>query len=365
MKIKRVLLFLSNPFCVYSHSILPLIESTHHLVDPMMNKRPPYPQVLLKSLNLFKLFLSESLFLVSLCLCSQVSFAQEAEEEKVERVQQLVVQARAAAAKGEYRESIRLFEEANDLFSSADNIFAIASVYERIEGACAEAVNAWDRFLSACQECSLKSRGEERAQRLKEQCTIQLTVDTKPVGAEITLDGEPQGKTPRTFTAFAGRHKLALSLEGYHPEQKSLFLLKGSKTELISTQLTLLTSKQGLSAATSPSTTSPSTLTTPLSSPSASGTLQALAPPEDLPQASSGNALTYGLIGAGVLMTGLGVWSYLSARSEVSEINQAESVDELNQANANSSYQLKEGLGYVGMGVGLGLSAYGIVRLTF
>ena len=40
------------------------------------------------------------------------------------------------------QESIRLFEEANDLVSAPDNIFAIASIYERIEGSPGDCVGA-------------------------------------------------------------------------------------------------------------------------------------------------------------------------------------------------------------------------------
>ena len=290
-------------------------------------------------------------FILSFILCSSMlCHAQSTDQDVMSKARELVSSAKAAASRGEYQESIRLFEEANDLFSSADNIYAIASIYERIEGACSEALNAWDRFLSACQDCSLQERGSMRADKLRKDCTVELTIDSRPIGAQVTFDGEPRGLSPITLKAIAGRHKLTLKLKGYHPVQNTLFLLKGSKTEVKSIPLSPLTQLQPAPRETVP----------PVPTTTSQIEDQALSD-----QSSDSDLVSWSLIGAGALITGLGLWSYLSARAEVQEIDKAMTTEELNSRSTNSSYQLKEGLGYVGLGVGVGLSAFGVIRMTF
>jgi len=278
-------------------------------------------------------------------------------EAQVERAQDLVLKARQSASKGEYKESIRLFEEANDVISTPDNIFAIASIYERIEGSCQQAVSSWQRFLRACQGCSLLERGRRRAEILNAQCRVKLTIDSKPVGAKVTFDGELKGNTPLNVQTFAGQHRFSLELKGYHPIQHSIFLLKGSKTEVKSVSLTPLTSAALAPEANASPTphilAKDTTPTVPSTSTARHDTK------------SQSNLASWVLIGTGVALTGLGVWSYLSARAEVDDINNASSLQSLNTAQQDSSYQLREGFGYVGMTVGLGLSTYGLVRFSF
>lgn len=305
-------------------------------------------------------------------VCSLVSFMMitpfvsqevnaEPTEAQIERAQDLILSARKSAAKGEYREAIRSFEEANDLVGSPDNLFAIASIYERIEGACEQSVNSWGRFLKVCDQCSLRQRGERRAQLLNAQCKVKLTVDSRPVGARVSLNGEERGLTPITIEMFAGKHRLNLSLSGYHPVQRSIFLLKGSKTEMTSVTMSPSTLQAPLSTAAAQVTRTPppkETKPTASLSTSSSATL-----PSKERRGISGT--DWAIIGTGAALTALGAWSYLSARAEVEEINSAQSVRALNEAQRDSSYQLKEGIGYIGMGVGVGLSAYGILRVRF
>lgn len=52
-----------------------------------------------------------------------------------------------------------------------------------------------------------------------------LVVDTKPAGATLTVNGEPQGKSPRSFDALGvGTHRIEATLEGYEPATRTVTL---------------------------------------------------------------------------------------------------------------------------------------------
>ena len=293
----------------------------------------------------------------------------EREAESLERAQELVVQAREAASRGAYQESIKLFKAAQDLLPSPDNLFAIASIFERIEGACQQALEAWDRFEKICADCTLRDKGLERIMSLKSQCSVKLTIDSKPIGAQVTFDGEGRGVTPITIPSVAGRHTLTLHLEGFHPVKESIILLKGSQVDVKSVVLNPLEKRNETA---SPVSSSPTALKDQaLINQGEGGTPQQsnrslYAPIEDLQaRQNKDHTAAIVMVSSGVLLSALGVWSYLSAVEEANEINRAKTSSELEAASQNSNVATKEALGYAGLGLGVGLGAFGIIKLTF
>lgn len=288
------------------------------------------------------------------------------EAEKIERAQTLVIEARAAATKGEHQISIKKFEAANDLMTSPDNLFAIASIYERIEGACEKALNAWQRFETLCRDCSLKQKGQSRRNILKKQCSVNLTVDSKPIGATLIFDGVEKGKTPLTFGTLAGRHTLTLHLDKHHSTKENIILLKGSISDLKSINLTPLIKNKPLAtnqAKPASALVNQVPQQTLAASQPSKVNLSPIITHEDLYRKKT-KTTAWILLGAGALVTSLGIWSYLSASSDIDQINQATEVKSLESAS-QSNYQLKEAFGYIGMGVGIGLSSWGLIKFNF
>jgi hypothetical protein len=65
-----------------------------------------------------------------------------------------------------------------------------------------------------------------------------LTVHTLPAGAEIRVDGVPQGTTPVELTGVpAGSHPLEIRADGYQPFRKTVNISQGMTTEV---EVTLL-----------------------------------------------------------------------------------------------------------------------------
>ena len=319
------------------------------------------------------------IFFLSLTLSAQTALIAEGEAspaddrqaQSLERAQELVVKARTAASRGSYRESIKLFEAAQDILPAPDNLFAIASIYERIEGACQQALEAWARFETLCIDCTLRAKGLGRLKSLETQCAVKLTIDSTPTGALVTLDGESKGATPITIPSVAGRHTLTLHLEGYHPVKEALILLKGSQVDVKSVVLNPLQKTLDMGTITKtdsriergqngranpmPSADLASSAKTSLYAPMAES---------DMGQRKNHTPAII-MLTSGVILTALGAWSYLSARDEADAINRASSPLELERASSASNIATKETLGYVGMGLGLGLSAFGAIKFSF
>ena len=73
----------------------------------------------------------------------------------------------------------------------------------------------------------------------------------------------------------------------------------------------------------------------------------------------------WALVAASGIITSLGVVSVLLAHSEVGDLNNAGNDAEFERLERNANYQLKQGLGYAGVGIGLGLLSYSLLRYEF
>ena len=65
------------------------------------------------------------------------------------------------------------------------------------------------------------------------------------------------------------------------------------------------------------------------------------------------------------MITAIGVAGVFLGHFEVEALNNASSDQEFASLERDSSYRLKQGMGYTGIGVGLGLLTYGLFRLEF
>ena len=144
----------------------------------------------------------------------------------------------SAAQRGDYEQAYQLFSEAYRLYPEAKSLYLIARVQTRRGESCEVVTNAWRRFLSECQGCAEADKGERALQENRERCEGELTLESQPNGAEVSLDGVVIGSTPLQKRLNAGRYSLRFELEGYEPLRQPLELTPNWRAQRISVELT-------------------------------------------------------------------------------------------------------------------------------
>jgi hypothetical protein len=123
---------------------------------------------------------------------------------------------------GKYRESIPAFEAAYRLKPHGDIHFNVAQCREKL-GEWPAALRAYQDYLRELPEA--RDRAAVRAsigrieQRLASAGVQALLVYTDPPGAAVRLDGKARGRTPFHITLPPGAYRVALSLDGFAPEE--------------------------------------------------------------------------------------------------------------------------------------------------
>lgn len=134
-----------------------------------------------------------------------------------------------------YRESIDYFLEADRLAPNAALSFNIARAYENIDDAAASL--RWYRdYLRRAPEAQDHTEVEAVVKglekRLAEKGVQQVTIQSDPSGADVTVDGRSVGVTPWTGELAPGRHELGLEHDGYAPTERSFDLPPDHATEV-------------------------------------------------------------------------------------------------------------------------------------
>ena len=277
-----------------------------------------------------------------------LSFAQTENEENMTKAQELVAVARTSLREGKLKQAISFYQKAYEYVPIADYLFAIASIHSRIEGNCSQTIEAWGVFLKNCKDCTQKAKGNKQAKFHKKHCQVTINVDSDPSGAEVFFDKELMGKTPISFQTIAGKHQIKWSLDQHHPFESEVILLKGR--DLAIKRATLIPFKQK-------KVQNPVSLSKSSVSNAVSTTNQTLTKKD--------HSTKMILLSSGGVLTAIGIASIILAYSEVDELNNANSPDEYRQLESSSSYQLKQGLGYTSIGLGLGLVSYSLLRFEF
>ena len=126
---------------------------------------------------------------------------------------------------GKYREAIGAFEAAYRLKPHAAIHFNVAQCRERL-GEWPAALRSYQDYLRELPEA--RDRAAVRAsivrieQRLAGAGVQALLVYTDPPGAAVRLDGKARGRTPFHITLPPGGYRLALSLDGFAPEEQEV-----------------------------------------------------------------------------------------------------------------------------------------------
>ena len=89
----------------------------------------------------------------------------------------------------------------------------------------------WRKAGYASQELAVQAApGKELSEhRRLEPTPIPVSVASRPVGAELRIDGKALGKTPWKGTLAPGRHQLELSLEGHETTREDFTLVVGQQ----------------------------------------------------------------------------------------------------------------------------------------
>jgi tetratricopeptide (TPR) repeat protein len=124
----------------------------------------------------------------------------------------------AAYARGRYRDAIDLFLEANRLRPSAALLFNVARCYEQLDDP--SSALAWYRdYLQRSEhrgdDKQVARRVARLEKRLAQKGVQQVTVDSSPRGATVSIDGDPVGVSPWTGNLKPGSHSVELTLRGF------------------------------------------------------------------------------------------------------------------------------------------------------
>ncbi len=102
------------------------------------------------------------------------------------------------------------------------------------------------RSRERCELCGIQEAGgmiDRAASSLRASLNAmrlapaRLTVQSKPLGAFVTLDGRALGATPVTVDVASGKHEIGLSAEG-HVARREMIESKGGSAEIINIELT-------------------------------------------------------------------------------------------------------------------------------
>jgi tetratricopeptide (TPR) repeat protein len=141
---------------------------------------------------------------------------------------------------GRYREAINAFREADRIAPSPALSFDVALAHEQL-GEVARALEHYREYLRRAPDASERARIEERISDLRgklvELGLQQVTVESSPPGANLSIDGLPLGRTPWTGELHLGAHELVASQAG-HETRKLAFQLSPAAAADIEVVLT-------------------------------------------------------------------------------------------------------------------------------
>lgn len=130
-----------------------------------------------------------------------------------------------ALSEGDYGKAIRLMNKAYDTRPHPGFLLNIAVAYDQWGGHCPQALDAFGRFFSACDEtCSLAASGRERYDKVSAECPVPLDIVSSPGGATLVVNGQTKGLTPAPLELMPGTYDVSVSLDGYLSQQTKLEL---------------------------------------------------------------------------------------------------------------------------------------------
>lgn len=145
------------------------------------------------------------------------------EAEAKDRARLLFQQGVAAYRSGNYYEAVEIFLDTQRIYPDTQLLFNVARAYENL-GNAAAALRYYRDYMRQADRPSDGDEVRERVKRLEQQLAQrgvqQVTVLSQPESATVLLDGKPVGITPWTGETYAGKHRLALTLDGHGAQEQ-------------------------------------------------------------------------------------------------------------------------------------------------
>jgi tetratricopeptide (TPR) repeat protein len=131
----------------------------------------------------------------------------------------------AAYRQGRYLEAIAAFQAADAILPSAALSFNAALAYEHLPDT-AGALRSYRDYVRRGGTAENADRIHHRIEQLEQQLLSsgvqQLTIDSQPPGASLSVDGRLVGVTPWTGELVPGAHRVKLSLSGHRDVSRPL-----------------------------------------------------------------------------------------------------------------------------------------------
>jgi hypothetical protein len=215
---------------------------------------------------------------------------------------------------GKYRDAIAQFEAAYRIKPHGAIHYNVAQCWEKLEQ-WPEALQGYQDYLREVADA--RDRAAVRAtmgrieRRLAAAGVQALLVYTDPPGAAVRIDGKPRGRTPYHVTLAPGSYRVAISLEGYAPEEQEVEVNMAG-TRLVDVVL------QTRAVAASPSVNPPDLSARPAAEPAAS--LASLDPEPSLPRPARPRIYTWVAAGVAVAAGAAGVAYGLSSKRQAESL---------------------------------------------
>lgn len=153
----------------------------------------------MKSIRYIVLFIS--------ILTSSLAFG----DEKLNQAQELAFQAQLAIDEGKFIQSIKLYQKAYQLHADQEFLFAIASLYRRVDESCTEELNSWKHFFDQCLNCSRYDEALKRREQAYNRCFARLKVSCQPI-ASVFINGLLKGRSPQEISMLTpGKYEVQCS----------------------------------------------------------------------------------------------------------------------------------------------------------
>lgn len=145
------------------------------------------------------------------------------EAEAKDRARVLFQQGVAAYRDGKFYDAVAIFLQTQRIYPDTQLCFNVARAYENL-GNSSAALRYYRDYLRQADRPSDGEEVRERVRKLELQLSQrgvqQLTVISQPEAATVILDGKPVGIAPWTGETYPGKHRLALSLDGYAGQEQ-------------------------------------------------------------------------------------------------------------------------------------------------
>lgn len=208
--------------------------------------------------------LAFALLLPSAAPAAEASAAAEADSRTAEAKARFK-QGVALYKQGRWGEAVEEFETAYRLKPHGVVRFNVAQCYEKL-GQVAQALKSYHLYLREVPEAEDKaavlSSIASLEKSLADRGLQQLLVFSEPPGAELAVDGQPQGRTPWSGELPLGAHKVALSLPGHESASQDVQLADKSLPVEVRLAATAAAPPPATSAAPKEATTAPPATTT-------------------------------------------------------------------------------------------------------